>query len=215
MLLTSILTDPSTRKYAQYDLPVTASASVSAQEAAADEPTIWSASQWSRIAEVGDAEVRAAQKIADAKEQLEFLRRSGFPAEVIARLAQELAHTVQAASNEYSAATSGDVPSAPVAGASAGTATVADAPSADLSDTTSTLQDSAVDQGDASDTERVAKVVDAYKNVMDDGDQFNALTDTSTTEAKFKSLLEEIKALIAKSQQQASQDKSDERIAVE
>jgi hypothetical protein len=60
----------------------------------------------------------------------------------------------------------------------------------------------------------VAKVVNAYKAVMDDGDQFKALTDTSSTEDKFEALLEEIKALAAKALQEASRESSDDPLAL-
>jgi hypothetical protein len=114
MLLTSILLDPSNRQRQGFDLKSNGSSATARDNSTAAQPTIWSASQWSRIAEVGDAEVRAAQKISDAKEQLEFLRRSGFPDEVVARLAQELEHKVQAAASEFAAATSGSASNADV-----------------------------------------------------------------------------------------------------
>jgi hypothetical protein len=45
------------------------------------------------IADESDAKARAAKKIADAKEQLEFLQRGGFSPDVIARLAAQLGGT--------------------------------------------------------------------------------------------------------------------------
>ncbi|MGO7180715.1 hypothetical protein ACCT14_10150 [Rhizobium brockwellii] len=57
---------------------------------------------WARTASDQEARSRAQQKIDDAKEQLDFLKRAGFPPEVIARLAGELARSIGNAANELS-----------------------------------------------------------------------------------------------------------------
>ena len=50
------------------------------------------------------AKVRAARKLEEAKQQLEMLKSGGYPPEVVARLAAELAHKISAAAAEFASA---------------------------------------------------------------------------------------------------------------
>lgn len=70
------------------------------------------AAEMQAIADESDAKARAAKKIADAKEQLEFLQRGGFPPDVIARLAGQLAGQLQSAAAQFAQAIAASASSA-------------------------------------------------------------------------------------------------------
>ncbi len=59
------------------------------------------------------AKSRAARKLEEAKQQLEMLKSGGYPPEVVARLAAELAHKISAAAAEFASAVATSATSAP------------------------------------------------------------------------------------------------------
>lgn len=168
---------------------------------------IWSEDTWRSIAEKGDAEVRAAQKIADAKKELESLKRAGFPPEVLAKLAAELLNRVQSAAGEFAQAMGaasgaggvGASSSVAVGAAYAAAATPAELSVADVSSTTLNGSDEtsdasvAADDGHGSVEEKTAR--SAYQTVMDDA---SSITDKeqSKLEDQFKALIAQLKRLI-------------------
>jgi hypothetical protein len=151
---------------------------------------VWSADHWRQVADDGDAEVRAAQKIADAKEELEFLRRSGFPPDVFARLAQELLHKISSAMGEYAASAAdhspplpGDVQVPPVA-------------------TSQPVETAVLTNPEAADAGKIAQVNGAYLSVMDDKDRPGLPNGDDETNDSFESLSSEIRALLAKAERE-------------
>ncbi|WP_018900512.1 hypothetical protein [Rhizobium sp. 2MFCol3.1] len=151
---------------------------------------VWSADRWRQLADDGDAEARAAQKIADAKEELEFLRRSGFPPDVVVRLAQELLHKISSAMGEYGASAAdhsdplpGDVQVQPVTASQSSDTSVSTHP-------------------DTADAGKIAQVNGAYLSVMDDKDRSGLPQGNDETNDSFRSLRTEIRALIAKAERE-------------
>jgi hypothetical protein len=157
-------------------------------------PAIWSPEDWAKFASDRDDRNRATQKIEDAKKELEFLKRAGFPPEILARLAGELARTVGTAAQQFSQGTGigSATPSGPdapipegIANASGLSGTVAATTKSDLN-----IEDGAL-AGEHADDSRQAR--QAYQTVMNDA------PGTSSDEKiadDFKALLAEIKALI-------------------
>jgi hypothetical protein len=149
------------------------------------------------------AKERAARKLEEAKAQLEMLKSGGFPPEVVARLAAELAHKISAAASEFAAAVAasatGAASAATAAAADAGTGTAAQAsaaaasaPAGDAEAGTDTLQADDADDGTAARK--------AYRSIMEDGKQASSgipAEDRKTME-EFKSILQEVRQLMDK-----------------
>lgn len=153
------------------------------------------------------AKSRAARKLEEAKQQLEMLKSGGYPPEVVARLAAELAHKISAAAAEFASAVATSATSATsiasaanaavaTADACAGAATVA---ATDTSATASTkdAEDSAT-QADAPDGTTAAR--NAYQSIVEDGKQASAgiSTEDRKTMEEFKTILQEVRQLMDK-----------------
>lgn len=161
---------------------------------------VWSADHWRKLVDDGDAEVRAAQKIADAKKELEFLRRSGFPPDVVARLAQELLHRVSAAAAEYATSTSDNEATVP---GTTPTPSLSAVVEAKTSEPLSSTDEATTDAG------KVAQVNSVYLSVMGDQDRSEGASSKGDTSEKFRSLVAEIKALLAKAERDETTERSD------
>ncbi|MEK1896368.1 MAG: hypothetical protein AAAB20_24375 [Rhizobium sp.] len=150
------------------------------------------------------AKSRAARKLEEAKQQLEMLKSGGYPPEVVARLAAELAHKISAAAAEFASAVATSATSiasaanaaVATADAGAGAATVA---ATDTSATASTkdAEDSAT-QADAPDGTTAAR--NAYQSIVEDGKQASAgiSTEDRKTMEEFKTILQEVRQLMDK-----------------
>ncbi len=167
-----------------------------------------------------DAKSRAQRKLEEAKQELQALKTAGFPPEVIARLAAELARKVGAAASEFASAVAagssgasaatGAAAAAASAASSATTATNADAAaevaasdaSASPSETESaeaTQQQDGEDGKNATDTDGAAQARKAYQETVEDGPKSSTIsaTDRQTME-EFKSVVRELKQILEK-----------------
>ncbi|CDM59081.1 MULTISPECIES: hypothetical protein [Rhizobium] len=148
------------------------------------------------------AKSRAARKLEEAKQQLEMLRSGGYPPEVVARLAAELAHKISAAAAEFASAvatSATSIASAAVATADAGTgaATVAttDAPA---STATASSNDTKSGTAQADEPDGATPARNAYQRIVEDGKRASSgisAEDRKTME-EFKSILQEVRQLM-------------------
>ncbi len=153
---------------------------------------------------------RAARKLEEAKQQLEMLKSGGFPPEVVARLAAELAHKISAAAAEFASAVAASATSAASAAnsaasvAGAGTTAAdaagaaADQSAASATEASSDSSDASTEQTDEPDGATAAR--NAYQSVVEDGKQATSgisAEDRKTME-EFKSVLQEVRQLMDK-----------------
>lgn len=162
-----------------------------------------------------DAKSRAQRKLEEAKQELQALKTAGFPPEVIARLAAELARKVGAAASEFASA----VATGGSAGAGAGIAGGASAASATSSataataavvasdttssadatqDTTATTEET--DDGtDTAETDGAAHARKAYQETVEDSPKTSTISaDDRKTMEEFKSVVRELKQVLEK-----------------
>ncbi|CDN49221.1 hypothetical protein [Neorhizobium galegae] len=145
------------------------------------------------------AKARAKQKLDDAKQQLEFMRRWGFDPEVVAKQAAQLGVMVAGAAREFTEALTG-------AGSGATSPVSANAPSgAEIADTVrdTSEQTAAADTTDdepAEDDRPVSYAEQAYLDEMDETpreapklslDDIKTAMEFSTVARQIKALLEE------------------------
>ncbi len=164
-----------------------------------------------------DAKSRAQRKLEEAKQELQALKTAGFPPEVIARLAAELARKVGAAASEFASAVatggSSDAGAATsTAAASASTAATADATSAtadvvasdapastEVTQGTETTTGAVEDGTDAAETDGAAHARKAYQEIVEDGPKSSAISaDDRKTMEEFKSVVRELKQILEK-----------------
>ena len=161
-----------------------------------------------------DARSRALSKIEDAKQEIEFLKRYGFPPQVIARLAGELARSVGAAAQQFSqavgmAATPSPVPNMPIIDAATASSDAGRAASDDTESNTAKLAgamtDSKTDDPEGVDAKQ-AKL--AYRTMAEDG---GAGSNFSSGDQKiidqFNAVLAEIKVLLDKAKREMRAEK--------
>ncbi|MBB3317105.1 hypothetical protein FHT77_002987 [Rhizobium sp. BK181] len=152
------------------------------------------------------AKARAARKLEEAKQQLEMLKSGGYPPEVVARLAAELAHKISAAAAEFASAVAASaINIASTANASAATADTGAASAAAATDTSGTDAAAAADNSDASaaqtdEPDGATAARNAYQSVVEDGQQASAgiSTEDRKTMEEFKAILQEVRQLMDK-----------------
>ncbi|TIX90175.1 hypothetical protein [Rhizobium sp. P44RR-XXIV] len=165
-----------------------------------------------------DARSRALSKIEDAKQELDFLKRYGFPPQVIARIAGELARSVGAAAQQFSqaigaAGASSTAPSAPVAdaAASAEAGTVAsDDTESNATKDAGTTNDGQTNDGktDGPDGVEAKQAKLAYHAMAEDGGTGSGFSsDDQKIVDQFNAILAEIKALLDKAKRDMQADK--------
>ncbi|QFY61217.1 hypothetical protein FZ934_12895 [Rhizobium grahamii] len=154
---------------------------------------------------------RAARKLEEAKQQLEMLKSGGFPPEVVARLAAELAHKISAAAAEFASAVAASATSAASAANSAaavadtGASAAADAAGAAADQSAASATEASFDASDASteqtdEPDGATAARNAYQSVVEDGKQATSgisAEDRKTME-EFKSVLQEVRQLMDK-----------------
>ncbi len=170
-----------------------------------------------------DAKSRAQRKLEEAKQELQALKTAGFPPEVIARLAAELARKVGAAASEFASAVATGGSSAPSAAtgaaatsASATTTTdttttgttasaTAGAVASDATASTETSQDAATtaeaaeDGTNTAEMDGAAHARKAYQETVDDGPKSSTISaDDRQTMEEFKSIVRELKQILEK-----------------
>lgn len=167
-----------------------------------------------------DAKSRAQRKLEEAKQELQALKTAGFPPEVIARLAAELARKVGAAASEFASAvaTGGSAGAGATSGAAAAAASAASSVSpdataaataavvaSDATSSTDTTQDTATtteeteDGTDAAETDSAAHARKAYQETVEDGPKTSTISaDDRKTMEEFKSVVRELKQVLEK-----------------
>lgn len=178
-----------------------------------------------------EVKTRAQRKLEEAKQELQMLRTSNLPPEVIARMAAELARKVASAASEFaSAVATGSSPADAAPAADAGTAATgpADAAAADatadaaagtqaagtLTKTGSTEtepadkaagSDTALGTG-AEETDGAAQARKAYQSVVEDGAPFSGISsDDRETMQEFKAVIQGLKELLEKAMRELRQ----------
>jgi len=152
------------------------------------------------------AKARAARKLEEAKQQLEMLKSGGYPPEVVARLAAELAHKISAAAAEFASAVAASATNiASTANASAATADTGAASAAAATDTSGAEAAAGADSSDASaaqadEPDGATAARNAYQSVVEDGQQASAgiSTEDRKTMEEFKAILQEVRQLMDK-----------------
>ena len=179
-----------------------------------------------------DAKSRAQRKLEEAKQELQALKTAGFPPEVIARLAAELARKVGAAASEFaSAVAAGSSGASAVAGAATAAASTAStattttdaaaSATADVvaSDATASAADAQnvesttakpADGTDAAETDTAAQARKAYQETVEDGPKSSSIsaTDRQTME-EFKSVVRELKQILEKAMRELREKNRD------
>jgi len=150
------------------------------------------------------AKTRAARKLDEAKQQLEMLKSGGYPPEVVARLAAELAHKISAAAAEFASAVAANATSAAsaanvaVAATDIGTGAATEAAAETSASTSADGVVSSASQAEEPDDATAAR--NAYQRIVEDGKQ--ASGDISTEDRKtmeeFKAILQEVRPLMDK-----------------
>lgn len=157
-----------------------------------------------------DRKARAQQRLEQAKDQLRWLRMSGLPPEVIARLAASLAAELGTAAAEFASAVGVQSVGVGSAAVSTGTTTAAAtaATGADSSDAADAGASEQTDPGAVEETgnqtqdasspadDKIA-TPSAYRDVMDDADPALGLSDSDRQALEeFRSLARELKRVL-------------------
>jgi hypothetical protein len=152
------------------------------------------------------AKARAARKLEEAKQQLEMLKSGGYPPEVVARLAAELAHKISAAAAEFASAVAASATNiASTADASVATedtgAASADATAhACAADATTSSDSTDTSATEADEPDGATAARNAYQSIVEDGQQASvgiSAEDRKTME-EFKAVLQEVRQLMGK-----------------
>ncbi|QWW67109.1 hypothetical protein [Rhizobium sp. WYJ-E13] len=167
-----------------------------------------------------DAKSRAQRKLEEAKQELQALKTAGFPPEVIARLAAELARKVGAAASEFASAVatggssgasaSTGVEATAAATTASATADTSGAAAADVVASNATASPEATqnteatteetgDGTDTAETDGAAHARKAYQEIVEDGPKSSAISaDDRKTMEEFKSIVRELKQILEK-----------------
>lgn len=148
------------------------------------------AEQMQETMDQDEAKIRAAKKIADAKEQLSFLQRGGFPSDVIANFASQLVGQLRSAAAQYAQAI-----------AVAGSTDVA-APQSVPVISRGTMESRDANAGVPDNDRQTNLVQNAYQSGSDDGYEWSA-------RAENDNILQELEALTRQARQLATQDSHD------
>ena len=145
-----------------------------------------------------EAKAKAQRKLEEAKQQLEMLKSSNMPPEVVARLAAELARKVGTAASEFAAAVATGSPAASVPADAATDSAVAAASDATLTDTTA--ETAAPEPTDAAEARK------AYESTAEDSPKFSGISaDDRETMEEFKEIVHELKQLLEKAMRELRQ----------
>lgn len=164
------------------------------------------------------AKARAARKLEEAKQQLQMLKSGGFPPEVVARLAAELAHKISAAAAEFASAVAATASSATAASAAvsadaatgtSGETTAAGAQPAAADDSASSTgtDDGSAGSAELDDATQARK---AYQNVVEDGKTATSgiSSEDRQTMEEFKSILRDVRQLMDKAMRELREKNS-------
>ncbi|MGZ2459548.1 hypothetical protein [Rhizobium sp. IY2] len=156
------------------------------------------------LANSGDeAKAKAQRKLEEAQQQLQMLRSSNMPPEVVTRLAVELARKVGTAASEFasSVATGSPATAVPVDTAAVATSGT-DAALTDISGDTRTGETGSQEPDAAANARK------AYGSVAEDAPKFSNISagDRETMEA-FKAVVRELKQLLEKAMRDLQQNR--------
>lgn len=147
------------------------------------------AEQMQETMDQDEAKIRAAKKIADAREQLSFLQRGGFPSDVIANFASQLVGQLRSAAAQYAQAI-----------AVAGSTSTAAPQSVPIAHSVSEVMDSDDANAGVPDGDRETNLVqNAYQSGSDDGYEWYS-------RAENDNILQELEALARQARQLATHD---------
>jgi len=157
-----------------------------------------------------EAKTKAQRKLDEAKQELEMLRSSNMPPEVVARLAAELARKVGTAASEFASAVATGSPTTAVPVDAAAAATSANATAATqadgaLTDTTGEAGTGETDTG-SQEPDAATHARKAYESVAKDSPKFSGIsTDDRETMEEFKAVVRELKQLLEKAMHELRQ----------
>lgn len=147
-----------------------------------------------------EAKAKAQRKLEDAKQQLEMLKSSNMPPEVVARLVAELARKVGTAASEFAAAVATGSPAAAVPADAA-----ADSAAAATSDVDAVSTDTTADTAVPEPTD-TAEARKAYKSTVEDSPKFSGISaDDREMMEEFKEIVHELKQLLEKAMRELRQ----------
>ncbi|NYJ12912.1 hypothetical protein GGI64_003986 [Rhizobium leguminosarum] len=151
------------------------------------------------LANSGDeAKTKAERKLEEAKQQLEMLRNSNMPPEVVARLAAELARKLGTAASEFASSVATGSPAA-VASVDATTDTTAAATSGIEAAPAAASGKTADEETGSQEPDAAANARKAYQSVAEDAPQFSGISaDDRETMEEFKAVVRELKQLLEK-----------------
>lgn len=154
------------------------------------------------LANSGDeAKAKAQRKLEEAKQELEMLKSSNMPPEVVARLASELARKVGTAASEFASSVASGSPATAVPDATV------DSAAATTSGADAALTDTAGDTGAPEPTD-AAEARKAYESVAGDTPKFSGISaDDRETMEEFKGAVRELKQLLEKAMRELRQDR--------
>ncbi|HWT58049.1 MAG TPA: hypothetical protein VN284_09385 [Rhizobium sp.] len=149
------------------------------------------------LANSGDeAKTKAERKLEEAKQQMEMLRSSNMPPEVVARLAAELARKLGTAASEFASAVATGSPAAvtsvdPITDTMAAATNGIEAAPTDISGKTAD-EDTGSQEPDAA-----ANARKAYQSVAEDAPRFSGISaDDRETMEEFKAVVRALKQLL-------------------
>ncbi|OWV81569.1 hypothetical protein ATY77_22370 [Rhizobium sp. R634] len=140
-----------------------------------------------------EAKAKAQRKLDEAKQQLEMLKGSNMPPEVVARLAAELARKVGTAASEFAAAVATGSPATAVPADAATDPAAAATSGADAALTDTTAETAAPEPTDAAEARK------AYESTVEDSPKFSGISaDDRESMEEFKEIVHELKQLLDK-----------------
>ncbi|MBP2443900.1 hypothetical protein [Rhizobium leguminosarum] len=145
-----------------------------------------------------EAKTKAQRKLDEAKQQLEMLKNSNMPPEVVARLAAELARKVGTAASEFASAVATGSPAAvaPVDASTDATAATTSGTEAALTDASGKTATEATGSQEPIDA---AQAREAYQSIAEDAPKFSGISaDDRETMEEFKALVRELKQSLEK-----------------
>ncbi|MBB2752258.1 UNVERIFIED_ORG: polyhydroxyalkanoate synthesis regulator phasin [Rhizobium aethiopicum] len=145
-----------------------------------------------------ETKTKAQRKLEEAKQQLEMLRSSNMPPEVVARLAAELARKVGTAASEFASSVATSSPAA-VASVDATTDAAAAATSATEAALTDASGITAAEATGSQEPVDAAQAREAYQSTAEDAPKFSGISaDDRDTMEEFKAVVRELKQLLEK-----------------
>ncbi|OWV66393.1 hypothetical protein ATY76_17980 [Rhizobium sp. R339] len=147
-----------------------------------------------------EAKAKAQRKLDEAKQQLEMLKSSNMPPEIVARLAAELARKVGTAASEFAAAVATGSPATAVPADAATDPAAAATSGAEAALTDTTAETAAPEPTDAAEARK------AYESTVEESPKFSGISaDDRESMEEFKEIVHELKQLLDKAMRELRQ----------